>query len=105
LGFFGLVNRWGLAEMHGQLLEWCADQWHRDPVDGSAGDGSPVEGPDPELEGNQDHSFRLLRGGSWIGSPPDSRAAFRLSTHPVNVETNVGVRPGCFSPPGSLLGS
>ncbi len=32
LGFFGLVNRWGLAEMHGQLLEWCADQWHRDPV-------------------------------------------------------------------------
>ena len=104
LGFFGLVNRWGLAEMHGQLLEWCADQWHRDPVAGSAGDGSPVEGPDPELEGNQEHSFRLLRGGSWINDPHDARAAFRSSNPPVDVDSFVGVRPGCFSPPGSLLG-
>ena len=105
LGFFGLVNRWGLAEMHGQLLEWCADQWHRDPVAGSAGDGSPVEGPDSELEGNQEHSYRLLRGGSWIIYPHGARAAFRDGLHPVDVLTYVGVRPGCFSPPGSLLGS
>ncbi len=40
IGAFGLVNCWGLAEMHGQLLAWCADHWHRDPVTGSAGDGS-----------------------------------------------------------------
>jgi formylglycine-generating enzyme required for sulfatase activity len=105
LGFFGLVNRWGLAEMHGQLLEWCADQWHRDPVAGSAGDGSPVEGPDSELEGNQEHSYRLLRGGSWIGTPHVARAAFRVGGLPDGVNTDVGVRPGCFSPPGSLLGS
>jgi formylglycine-generating enzyme required for sulfatase activity len=105
LGFFGLVNRWGLAEMHGQLLEWCADQWHRDPVAGSAGDGSPVEGPDSELEGNQEHSYRLLRGGSWIYIPRYARAAFRFGLPPGNVDSIVGVRPGCFSPPGSLLGS
>jgi formylglycine-generating enzyme required for sulfatase activity len=105
LGFFGLVNRWGLAEMHGQLLEWCADQWHRDPVAGSAGDGSPVEGPDPELEGNQEHSFRLLRGGSWLYAPHNARAAFRNSNPPDNVFTYVGFRPGCFAPPDSLLGS
>jgi formylglycine-generating enzyme required for sulfatase activity len=105
MGFFGLVNRWGLAEMHGQLQEWCADQWHRDPVAGSAGDGSPVEGPDSELEGNQEQSYRLLRGGSWIGDPHDCRAAFRNGYPPDGVGTFVGVRPGCFSPPGSLLGS
>jgi formylglycine-generating enzyme required for sulfatase activity len=105
LGFFGLVNRWGLAEMHGQLLEWCADQWHRDPVAGSAGDGSPVEGPDSELEGNQEHSYRLLRGGSWFFDPRLARVAFRYGFHPDFVLTSVGVRPGCFSPPGSLLGS
>ena len=105
MGFFGLVNRWGLAEMHGQLLEWCADQWHRDPVAGSAGDGSPVEGPDSELEGNQEQSYRLLRGGSWIDGPLNARAAFRISGRPGYVYTGVGVRPGCFSPPGSLLGS
>ena len=105
LGFFGLVNRWGLAEIHGQMQEWCADQWHRDPVAGSAGDGSPVEGPDPELEGNREHSYRLLRGGSCYDNPHFARAAFRDSNHPGDVNAIVGVRPGCFSPPGSLLGS
>jgi formylglycine-generating enzyme required for sulfatase activity len=104
MGFFGLVNRWGLAEMHGQLLEWCADQWHRDPRDGSTGDGSPLEDPDADLEGNQEQAYRLLRGGSWVLSPHYARAAFRRSYPPDGVNTFVGVRPGCFSPPGSLLG-
>jgi formylglycine-generating enzyme required for sulfatase activity len=104
VGFFGLVNRWGLAELHGQLLEWCADQWHRDPRDGSTGDGSPLEGPDADLEGNQEQAYRLLRGGSWFSYPLYARAAFRLSIHPDIVNPDVGVRPGCFSPPGSLLG-
>jgi formylglycine-generating enzyme required for sulfatase activity len=105
MGFFGLVNRWGLAEMHGQLLEWCADLWHRDPRDGSTGDGSPLAEPDADLEGNHEQAYRLLRGGSWIGNPRFARAAFRDGYHPDNVGTVVGVRPGCFSPPGSFLGS
>jgi formylglycine-generating enzyme required for sulfatase activity len=99
VGGFGLVNGWGLAEMHGQLLEWCADQWHRDPVAGSAGDGSPLEGPDPELEGNQEQAMRLLRGGSWLFAPHGARAAFRNCDLTDYVLPNVGVRPGCFSPP------
>jgi formylglycine-generating enzyme required for sulfatase activity len=103
VGFFGLVNRWGLAELHGQLFEWCQDQWHRDPVAGSAGDGSPLEGPDPELEGNQEQAMRLLRGGSWIDDPHFARAALRGSNDPVSLNTCVGVRPGCFSPPGHFL--
>jgi formylglycine-generating enzyme required for sulfatase activity len=103
VGFFGLVNRWGLAELHGQLFEWCQDQWHRDPVTGSAGDGSPLEAPDPELEGNQEQVMRLLRGGSWISNPRLARAAMRNGDHPVNLNTTVGVRPGCFSPPGFFL--
>jgi formylglycine-generating enzyme required for sulfatase activity len=103
IGACGLVNRWALAEMHGQLFEWCADQWHRDPVAGSAGDGSSLEGPDLELEGNQEQAMRLLRGGSWINDPLLARAAMRFSIHPDNLGTNVGVRPGCFSPPGLFL--
>ena len=31
IGALGLVNSWGLAETHGQLSEWCGEQWHRDP--------------------------------------------------------------------------
>jgi formylglycine-generating enzyme required for sulfatase activity len=99
VGAFGLVNRWGLAEMHGQLWEWCADQWHRDPVAGSASDGSPLEGPDLGLEGNQEQTQRLLRGGSWLYAPRLARVAVRLSNHPDYFDTDVGVRPGCFSPP------
>ena len=106
IGFFGLVNRWGLAEMHGQLAEWCADQWHRDPVSGAPRDGSAIEGPDPglsEVPGEQ--AMKLLRGGSWINSPPFARAAFRYCIHPDAGANHVGVRPCCLLPPGSLLGS
>jgi formylglycine-generating enzyme required for sulfatase activity len=121
IGFFGLVNRWGLAEMHGQLAEWCADQWHRSPIpvdqgkrrgwSGGGGtpqallDGSAIEGPDPglaEVPGEQE--MKLLRGGSWIFYPLNARAAFRNGNHPDADYADVGVRPGCFSPPGSLLG-
>ncbi|MFN6338213.1 MAG: SUMF1/EgtB/PvdO family nonheme iron enzyme [Cyanobacteriota bacterium] len=100
MGGFGLVNRWGLAEMHGQMMEWCADQWHRDPVAGSSGDGSPLEGPDPELEGNQEQAYRLLRGGSWFDQPWNARASFRFSYPPVSVDATVSVRPGCVASPG-----
>ncbi|MFM9101045.1 MAG: formylglycine-generating enzyme family protein, partial [Cyanobium sp.] len=92
IGAFGLVNRWGLAEMHGQLYEWCADQWHRDPVVGSGGDGSPLEGPDPELDGNMEQTYRLLRGGSWFHDPRRARAALRSSGHPGRLGPDVGVR-------------
>jgi formylglycine-generating enzyme required for sulfatase activity len=102
-GAFGLVNRWGLAEMHGQLWEWCGDQWHRDPLAGSAGDGSALEGPDAALEGNQEQTYRLLRGGSWILDPLFARAAVRYGNPPDFLNTYVGVRPGCFSPPGLFL--
>jgi formylglycine-generating enzyme required for sulfatase activity len=122
VGFFGLVNRWGLAEMHGQLQEWCADRWHRSPCGANQGkrrgwfggggtqqellDGSALEGADPGLaEVPLEQQMRLLRGGSWINNPHYARAAFRGSNHPGSDYPGVGVRPGCFSPPGSLLGS
>jgi formylglycine-generating enzyme required for sulfatase activity len=103
MGSFGLVNRWGLAEMHGQLLEWCEDQWHRDPLEGAGGDGRALDGPDPELEGNNEQIYRLLRGGSWIFDPVVARAAMRYGDRPDGLVTTVGVRPGCFSPPGLIL--
>jgi formylglycine-generating enzyme required for sulfatase activity len=107
IGFSGLVNRWGLADLHGQLREWCADQWHRDPVALARGDGSALEGPDPGLSDvPRERENRLLRGGSWVGEPLSCRAAYRSSNTPVNGNPSVGFRPCCCpSPPGSLLGS
>ncbi len=108
VGFFGLVYRWGLTELHGQLYEWCGDQWHPDPVGaGWPSDGLPWEGVDPALEalGSSQKELRLLRGGAWIHGPLGCRAAARYSNLPDNVYADFGFRPGCHFPPGSLLGS
>jgi formylglycine-generating enzyme required for sulfatase activity len=108
VGFFGLVNRWGLAELHGQLFEWCGDQWHPDPTgEGWPSAGLPWEGMDPALEalGTAQKELKLLRGGSWFGGPHYARAALRFSVLPANVSPDYGVRPCCLLPPGSLLGS
>ena len=104
LGFFGVVNRLGLAELHGQLLEWCGDQWHPDPVAAAPADGAAIEGPDPGLAGDKEQRYRLLRGGSWFYGPRTARAAFRVGSNPVSGNTSIGLRPCCPSPPGSLLG-
>jgi formylglycine-generating enzyme required for sulfatase activity len=108
VGFFGLVNRWGLAELHGQLFEWCGDQWHPDPTGaGWPSDGQAWQGVDPALEalGTAQKEWKLLRGGSWFDAPHNCRAANRYSYHPADVGTDIGVRPCCPLPPGSLLGS
>jgi formylglycine-generating enzyme required for sulfatase activity len=107
VGFFGLVNRWGLAELHGQLHEWCGDQWHPDPTGaGWPSAGLPWEGVDPALEalGSAQKELRLLRGGSWFNDPHVCRSAYRNGLHPGNLGGNVGFRVCCL-PPGSLLGS
>jgi formylglycine-generating enzyme required for sulfatase activity len=104
-GAHGLVNRLGLAELHGQVLEWCGDQWHRDPAAGAPVDGSAIEGPDPDLRGTSEEFFRLLRGGSWFNDPRYCRAACRSPNRPDVESTCVGLRPCCPSPPGSILGA
>jgi formylglycine-generating enzyme required for sulfatase activity len=107
VGFFGLVNRWGLAEMHGQLFEWCGDQWHPNPTGlGWPRDGQTWDGVDPALEalGTAQKDWKLLRGGSWFDEPHICRAAVRNGILPGFTDPFIGVRPCCLLPPGSLLG-
>ena len=107
VGTCGLVNRWGLAEMHGQLWEWCSDHWHPDPTgEGWPRDGRPWEEADSALAalGTAQKGWKLLRGGSCISDPRSCRAAYRSSLLPASISTYVGFRPCCLLPPGSLLG-
>jgi formylglycine-generating enzyme required for sulfatase activity len=107
-GSSGLVNRWGLSEMHGQLFEWCEDAWHPNPL----GKGHPVSGEpwredDPDLvrrESGQ-RGWKLLRGGSWFNNPRYCRAAFRISYNPDGDKSSDGLRPCGPSPPGYFLGT
>jgi formylglycine-generating enzyme required for sulfatase activity len=106
-GTSGLVNRWGLAELHGQVTELCEDSWHPNPVaEGHPEDGEPWREEDGDLvrrESGQ-RGWKLLRGGAWFSDPLSCRAAFRDSFRPANFNPFVGFRPCCLLPPGSLLG-
>jgi formylglycine-generating enzyme required for sulfatase activity len=70
------ANPWGLYDMHGNVWEWCLDQWHGNyqgaPPDGSAWLDS---------DANKDKE-RLLRGGSWGNYPWNCHSAYRNSNHP-----------------------
>jgi formylglycine-generating enzyme required for sulfatase activity len=72
VGSFDVANNFGLYDMHGNVWEWCLDNWHDNyedaPNDGSAWINSKE---------NNDNTH-VLRGGSWFVNPNGCRSAFRF---------------------------
>jgi formylglycine-generating enzyme required for sulfatase activity len=71
VGSFGVANSFGLYDMHGNVWEWCEDQYQDSywgaPIDGSAWINSSSE----------ENADRILRGGCWLGGPGVCRSAVR----------------------------
>jgi formylglycine-generating enzyme required for sulfatase activity/HEAT repeat protein len=90
VGSFGVVNHFGLAEMHGNVWEWCLDPWH------PSYEHAPTDGTAWGSEG--DDRYRLLRGGSWYNIPVNCRSAIRYRDDPGILNDNNGFRVVCGSP-------
>jgi formylglycine-generating enzyme required for sulfatase activity len=69
-------NPWGLHDMHGNVMEWCIDQY----LDkGYAGlDGKTTENP---LAIPTTLYPRVARGGSWYDPPEELRSARRIASN------------------------
>jgi formylglycine-generating enzyme required for sulfatase activity len=95
------ANAWGLQDMHGNVYEWCLDEWHK------SYEGAPTNGKAwvDDIKGeksNETGKTRLLRGGSWGDNPRFCRSACRDRNQPVNANVDVGFRVVCL-PQGPSL--
>ncbi len=82
-------NAFGLYDMHGQVWEWCQDNWH-DNYEGAPKDGSPW------LSGFS--STKIMRGGSWAYNPGVCRSACRFYLARGFYDVDIGFRVVCVAP-------
>ncbi|SOB89459.1 formylglycine-generating enzyme required for sulfatase activity [Rhodobacter sp. JA431] len=77
-------NAFRLCQMHGNVYEWCADDWSDDyssPHSQAALINEPRSGR------------RVVRGGSWDFDPGNLRSAYRYRSGPVVRVYSLGFRP------------
>jgi formylglycine-generating enzyme required for sulfatase activity len=107
------ANAWGLLDMHGNVWEWCLDEWHESyegaPEDGRTWrstrrkEGEGDESPSAKDKESSGSSRRLLRGGSWFRDPGFCRSAYRFHDRPGLASNAVGFRVVCLPQGPSLL--
>lgn len=74
-------NPWGLYDFHGNVWEWCLDNYDIYPT------GFSIDQKGPEQSAS-----RVIRGGGWSSSSSNCRSACRFSSPPGYCVSDLGFR-------------
>jgi len=83
VGYFQVANAFGLYDMHGNVYEWCEDDYHKTYKN------SPTNGSAWLSDKN---NTKILRGGCWSRYPNNCRCAYRFGDDPAFSHYNIGLR-------------
>lgn len=91
------LNSFGLKDMHGNIWEWCQDDWHDDS------EGAPRNGHTGHNE--QSANLKVIRGGSRHNPPALGRSSCRDQSLQNHLSPLIGFRVACDqSDSGEQLG-
>lgn len=79
------ANAFGLYDMHGNVWEWCEDNWH------GSYQGAPNDGR-AWVDMSNKASSRVVRGGSCLSDAALWRSAYRVSYSPDTRNGDLGFR-------------
>lgn len=87
VGSFKYANAFGVSDMHGNVWEWCIDDWNDNDV--RVNTNSKIR------PSNIENSYRVLRGGAWNTSFERCRSASRDKGGASDQTYFIGFRVAC----------
>lgn len=92
-------NAFGLYDMHGNVWEWCQDDWQGSYKSAAAyGNAWLGYNDNQKQKYNDNQNRKMLRGGSWLDTPWDCRSACRCWYERDHRDCCFGFRVVCVLP-------